>query len=154
GVGLPFVVGRTASVELVAVDGRLEGGVAPLRERIRRLNVVMTVEKDRRLARSAQPFGVDEGMTLGLDAFGREAGRAELPDDEVSGAGDVRGVLRIGRDRRDPNVILQFLEIGFLLGVDARQDVGRFTGHLETLLGRRTWRGAVYRESDSPGGGG
>src|SRR5690606_5264805 len=105
-------------------DRRFERRVAPLVERIGGLDVVVPVEEDRRpVGTGARPLGVDQRVTGGGDLLGGEPGRAELLDQPVGTAVDVAGVGGVGRDRRDPQVVEQLVEITGLVAIDAGEDV-------------------------------
>ncbi len=66
-VGLAFVVGRPARVDVVVADVGLKRRRLPFVQRIGRLHVIMPVEQHDGLAWSAQPFGVHQGIPLSFD---------------------------------------------------------------------------------------
>ena len=60
-----LVVGHAAGVEAAVAHGRRERRALPLLQRVRRLHVVVPVHQHRRLARRAEPLGVDDGIAGG-----------------------------------------------------------------------------------------
>src|SRR5207237_273083 len=62
-----FVVYGTAGVDIVVALSRLKRRRQPFVKRIGRLNVIMRVHQNRRLACGVQPVGVDQGMPLSWD---------------------------------------------------------------------------------------
>src|SRR6185369_14080735 len=86
GPKLAFVVGGAAPVEATSSYLGLERRTRPQLERIRRLDVVVAVEKHGRLAGSSEPFRVDKRMALRFDETNLEAHPAELTLDKRCGA--------------------------------------------------------------------
>ena len=66
-VGLPFVVGRSARIDVVVANVGLKRRRLPFVQRIGRLHIVMPVEQHGRLARRAQPFGVHQRIAFAFD---------------------------------------------------------------------------------------
>jgi hypothetical protein len=130
GVGLPLVVGRAAADQAVALFGRLERRVAPFVERVGRLHVVVAVEQHRGLVRAGpHPLGIDQRVPGGGDLLGGESGRLHLGHQPVGAAVHILPVGRVGRDRRDPEVLLELGEIATLLAVDQGENVVGVGGH-------------------------
>ena len=108
---LPFVVGRSAAEQLTILPNGLEGRRFPEVQRIDRLDIVVTVKQDRRLARGLQPVGIDDRMSGGVDDL-----RVLQPDSLVllgevaRGAADVVGVFGLARYARDAEKVLELAE--------------------------------------------
>jgi len=102
-VHLALVVSGAAAVEVAVANGRFERRSGPKIERLGRLNVIVSVEKDGGLAGSIEGFGVDERMEMGGNNFdGGEPGRAEVIRDPLGGAFDIGLVFAFGADTRYP----------------------------------------------------
>jgi len=97
-VHLPLIVGRAASKNISVSHFRLEGWRGPELQRLGGLDVIMTVEKNRRLAGCFEGFGINEGVkTCGNDFNGFEAGGTEAFGDPFRSAVDVGLVLAFWR---------------------------------------------------------
>ena len=116
-VDLALVVAGAARVDVVAAHFGLERRRLPLVQRIGRLHVVVAVEQERRLARRAQPFRVDQRIALAFDQFGDgHPGRAQFVDGEFGRAPDVRLVLGKRADAGNAEEGFQsFQEVGLVL---------------------------------------
>ena len=98
GERLPFVVGRASGDQQIAIDRGLERRSVPLLQRIGRLHIVVSVEKDRRsVFASSVPLAIDEGVAFGVDLLGGQTGRTHLLDDKLRTPQHVFLVRRIGR---------------------------------------------------------
>ena len=75
-VGLAFIVHGAAGVNIVVADCGLEGRRNPFVERVGRLNVVVTVQDERGLARGVEPFRINQRV------LGGPARRGWLPGDD------------------------------------------------------------------------
>ena len=64
---LALVVSRSSRVDLAVPDGCLERRRRPQLERVHGLNIVVTVEQDRRSARRFKPIAVDHRIAGRLD---------------------------------------------------------------------------------------
>ena len=93
-IDLAFVVGCAAREDVAAPHLRLEGRRFPLIERIGRLHIVVAVEQDGRLARRAQPFGVDQRVALAFDQLGRKSGGLQLARGQNRRRGGYRACAR------------------------------------------------------------
>ena len=72
---LSFVVTRASPVDVVSTDDGLEGWRAPFLERFGRLDIVVTIDENRRTARRGPPPGrMDNGVTMRLDEVQRVRG--------------------------------------------------------------------------------
>src|ERR1700694_415632 len=90
---------------------RLEGWRFPEVEWIDRLDVIVTIEKHRRLAPRLQPVGIDDRMAGRLDDLCiLESNALVLLGQVARGATDVTGALRLTRDARDPEKVFEFLQ--------------------------------------------
>src|SRR5580658_222366 len=95
-VNLSFVVRRAAAIEISVADGGVERRSGPKIQRFRGLNVIVSVEKDRRLAWSAQRFAIDERMHPGgRDFYVFQASGAKLIRHPARRFLDVRLVFRL-----------------------------------------------------------
>ena len=63
---LALVVGRAACIDAAVANGRLEGWGGPFRQRLRRLHIVVAVNKNRWLCRVVWRPGDHRRMTAGL----------------------------------------------------------------------------------------
>ena len=103
---LALVVGRAAGDDpLLAADGdkaRLEGRRGPFRQRVDRLDVVMGVEQDVRIARTPPVMGDDHGVAGGGPDGCVEAETDELVGEPVGRGADARRIGGVGRDAFDP----------------------------------------------------
>ena len=106
---LALVVGGAAGVEVAVADGRLERGREPRLERLGRLDVVMAVDQDRRLAGCTQPLGIDDRVLLGFDQLGLEAHGRQVVADQGRGPARVGVVVGLGADARNPDQGLELL---------------------------------------------
>ena len=103
-VGLPLVVNRAAGVDVLVAYRRLERGRNPFVERVRRLHVVVPVDKKRRLARELQPLPIHQRVLalLAVDNLDpSHSHRAELARDKLGRAPHVASVLRQRADARN-----------------------------------------------------
>ena len=77
---LTFVVDRSAGVDVVVADLRLERRRQPLIERIGWLDVVVPVDDQRRLSRRVEPLGVDDRSAVAADHVAVQQGRSAEAD--------------------------------------------------------------------------
>ena len=94
GEHLALVVGGPSGVEVAVADGRLERRREPGLQRLGRLDVVVAVDEQGRLARGSEPFGIDDRMPLGGDQLGFQPHCRQIVADE--------GRPPAGCRRRDP----------------------------------------------------
>ena len=101
-VDLAFVVGGAATKKIAVAHGGFEGRRSPELERFGRLHIIMSVEKDRRLPRRLQRFGIDERMQVRRNDLNRlESGCAQVVGNPASTSLDIRLVFALGADARD-----------------------------------------------------
>ena len=102
--GLSLIIGRAAGKEVVTVGagahGRFKGGRLPQRQRIDRLDIVVTINQDSRLVRTGmQPIRVDQGMPRGLDDLHMfQPALLHIGDQPL---GSLHHVGLVGRNRTD-----------------------------------------------------
>ena len=103
GERLALVVVGAAAEDLPVDDGRFERGRAPLADRVDRLNVVMSVDQNRRRAGDFGRLTENKRVCLRLDDIGGK------PEFAVENVGEpfghpahVRFMLRLGADARNP----------------------------------------------------
>jgi hypothetical protein len=102
-VNLAFIVGSAPSIDISVAYFRLESRRSPEFQRLGGLNIVVAVEKNRRLAGGFKRFGVNEGVKTCGDYFdGLEACCAQTLGNPFGSAVDIRFVFTFGADRRDP----------------------------------------------------
>src|ERR1700730_12354284 len=90
---------------------RLERGRFPEVEGIDRLDVIVTIEEYRRLARRLQPIGVDHRVSGRLDDLSvPESDSLILLGQVAGGATNVRGALRLTRDAGNLEKVFEFLQ--------------------------------------------
>jgi hypothetical protein len=89
---LTLVVGGAAGIEVAVAHRRLERAGDPLIERVGRLHIVVTVDKDGRLAGRTEPLGEHNRVARGWDDLSGQPGAAELIGDVLRGPLGVRGV--------------------------------------------------------------
>ena len=68
---LSFVVSSSAGIDVSVADRGFESRGGPEVKRLRRLNIIMAVEKDGWLARGVERLGIDQGMQGGGNDFNR-----------------------------------------------------------------------------------
>ena len=118
-VHLALVVGGAAAIQISAANRGFKCRRGPQVQRLGRLHIVMPVEKDGRLAGRAQRFAVDQRMHLRRHDFDVvEARRAQLFGDPFRGALDVRLVLGLRADARNPQKFVELVQVFFALGID------------------------------------
>src|SRR6266568_4389533 len=66
---LTFIVRGPTTIEVAIANRRLKRGSRPQFHRIDRLNVIVSIDKQGRLAGSLQPLPIDERMPLRLNHF-------------------------------------------------------------------------------------
>ncbi len=94
-IGLAFVVGRSARVDVVVADGGLERRRFPFVQRIGRLDVVMAVQQESRFAGRAQPLGVDQRVAFAFDELRLlQAGLIEFAADKLGSLAGYRACAR------------------------------------------------------------
>ena len=158
---LAFIVGGAAREHPVADDDRLERRGGPQVQGVDRLHVVVTVDEDGRCVGGVEPVGVDDRVATGLDGLGMlEAGGGQRLDQPMSGRAAVTGMLREGRDARDPQErrvrlesgVVGVGEMGFESGVSGRhgtdcREVVRIerAGHLRPARCMVRWFGPWIR---------
>jgi len=119
-VGLALVVRRSARVDVVVANGRLERRRFPFVQRVRRLNVVMAIKQERRFPRSAQPLGVYQRIPLSFDELRLiEAGFRQLVADELGRLLNVRLVFGERTDARNAKERLESLQIFLMMLFDS-----------------------------------
>ena len=103
GERLALVVVGAAAEDFPVDDGRFERGRAPLADRVGRLNVVMSVDQNRRRAGDFGRLTENKRICLRLDDIGGK------PEFAVENVGEpfghpahVRFVFRLGTDARNP----------------------------------------------------
>ena len=69
----------------------------------------MAVDQDGRLARRAEPLGVDDGVPLGRDQLGLEPHRRQVVPDEFRRPASVGVVIGLGADAGNPDQVLELL---------------------------------------------
>jgi hypothetical protein len=108
---LSLVVGRAARVQPAIADRRLERRRGPLVERIGRLDVVMTVDEQRRRPRHVGPRAPDDGMRLAAEEFDVPASEPpQLGGHPLRGGaavGIVSGQRRNGRNAEELTQLTQ-----------------------------------------------
>ena len=109
---LPLHIRRAAGEEVLAAHLRLERPALPQGERVGRLHVVVTVDQHgRRFRTGFQVLTVHHRVPRGgEDLHVLEAQRLDLPRRPLGGALHVRLARRVGGDRGQAQVLLQFLE--------------------------------------------
>src|SRR5258708_14025918 len=113
-VHLAFVVGSAAAEEISIADGGFERGRSPKLERLGRLNIIVPVKKNRRLARRFERFGIDERMEICRDDFNRfESCSGEMVRYPASGPLDIRLVFALGADTGNAEKFGKFREMLF-----------------------------------------
>ena len=91
-VGLSFVVHSAARVNILVAHGGFKGGRFPFVERVRGLDIVMSINEKRRLPLRSEPFGVNERVLFRgavNDFHSVHAHFAQVVGDEFGGAPDV-----------------------------------------------------------------
>ncbi len=145
---LALVVDAAAPVELAVADLRVERRRRPKIERVDRLDVVVAVDHDRRLAGRAEPLAVGDRVAAGLDHFCALQARAEHPARQVLGAAaHVAARGRMRRDRRNRDQVLELAEKALAVGAGVRDQRPLVVGaHAKVCSrGRRTRRNAFRR---------
>ncbi len=116
---LALVVRRPARVDFAVANRGFKGGRGPEFEGVDRLNVVVPVIQDRRLAWRAKPVAVHHRMTGGVDQRDvLHAGAAQRLRRPLGGTTHVGVVLGQRADARDRQVLLQFVDIAIAIDVD------------------------------------
>ena len=111
-MNLPFIIGRTAPIDIPVAHFRLEGRRGPEFEGFGRLDVVVTVEKDRRLTGGFERFGINKRMKFGGNDFNcLEPRGTEAVGNPFGGAIDVRLMLAFGADGRDSKKFVELREM-------------------------------------------
>ena len=121
---LPLVVGRTARVDPFVALRRLERRRRPLRERIGRLHVVMSVNQQRRRARHVGAFAPNDRMGLAAEEF--DAPTSDAPQrcrHPFGGGAAILIVCGQRRDRGDSQKLAQVVEQ--LVSIHGGTNVGR-----------------------------
>src|ERR1700677_5186180 len=118
----------------------------PFLERLDRLDVVVAVAEDGgRVRVGGGPLGEDSGQGAGgaLPDFGdREAGRAKVPREPLGAAPHVGVVIRVSRDGRDRQPLLQRVDELTRVRLHIVTDIHAFTVSREGLSDHRPgWRG-------------
>ena len=124
---LALVVDRAAGEELVAADRRLERRRLPQLERVDRLYVVVAVDHDGWAVVPDQPFCVHRRVSAVVrlpDLDSAEASPPEGLDRPLRAGPHVRRVRRLGRDRRDPQPLVQVVQQPLAVGFDVRAYLG------------------------------
>src|SRR5271157_3931278 len=96
-VDLTFVIRSAASKKISVANGGFKSGAGPKIKRLRRLHIVMTVKKYRRLSGSAKRFAVNERMHFrrnNLNVF--ESSRTQLPSHPLRGTFHIGLVFTFG----------------------------------------------------------
>ena len=106
---LPLIVGGSPGVEIPVADGRLERRREPWLERLGRLDIVVAVDQERRLARGTQPFGVDDRMPLRRDQLGFQPHGRQVVANEGRRSLRILVVIRLGADAGNPDQVLELL---------------------------------------------
>ncbi len=110
-VHLPFVVGRTAGVNISIAQNGLKRRRLPQLQRIGRLHIVMPITQHRRLSWSVQPIGVNQRMLgRGNDRDVLKPRARQAIGDKFRGPVDVSFILRQRADARNPQKRKQLLE--------------------------------------------
>src|SRR5258708_9817074 len=113
-VHLAFVVGGAAAEEISIADGGFERGRSPKLERLGRLDVIVSIKKNRGLARCFERFGIDERMEICRDDLNRfEACSGEMVRHPASGPLDIRLVFALGADTGNAEKFGKFREMLF-----------------------------------------
>src|ERR1700694_4095580 len=90
---------------------RLKRWRFPEVEWIDRPDVIVTLEAHRRLCPRLQPVGIDDRMAGRLDDLGiLESDALVLLGQVAGGATDVTGALRLARDARDPQEVVELAQ--------------------------------------------
>ena len=98
---LPFVVDGAAGEDFVFADGGLKCGGGPEVDGVGGLDVVVAVEQDGGCVGDVGRAGEDDGVGVGLDQVGGEAGFGEAVGGPPGGGGAIAGVGGVGADRGD-----------------------------------------------------
>ena len=121
---LALVVRGTARVNLAVADRRLEWRRGPELERIDRLDVVVAVVEDGRLAWGAKPVAVHHRVARRVNQGDvLHPCRAKRVRGPFGGAPHVGGVLRQRADARDRQVLLQLVDVAIAIDVDEVDDL-------------------------------
>src|SRR5882724_2345665 len=109
---LAFIIGRAAPKDISIAHFRLEGGGGPEFQRLGGLYIIVAVEKNGRLARSFEGFGVNEGVETGRNDFNCfEAGGTKTIGNPLGSAIDIRFVLAFGTDGGDAEKFVELAEM-------------------------------------------
>jgi hypothetical protein len=109
---LALVVDRASSVEVSIALRRLERRCEPLVERVRRLNIVVTVDEHGRLAGSMEPVSVDQRMPFGLNELRMlHSDALQVGKQRLGGFAAVGRVLGQRGDGGNAQQSLQIIEI-------------------------------------------
>ena len=137
-VNLAFVVGGAAAVEIAVARFGKKWWRGPEIERIRGLNIIVSVEKNRGLAGSFEGFRVNQRIEAGgndFDCF--ETGGAEMVGNPTGGAFDVRLMLAFRAYRWDAKEIAQLVKMLLALTFDNFSKVhGQASGAEKPLINR------------------
>ena len=111
-MNLPFIIGRTAPVDISVAHFRLEGRGVPEFQRFGWLDIVVSVEKDRGFARGFEGFGINKRMKFGGYNFdGLESRGAQAVCNPFGGAVDVWLMLAFGAYGRDAQKFVELREM-------------------------------------------
>src|SRR5437899_3188290 len=106
---LSFVVSSSAGIDVSVADRGFESRGGPEVKRLRRLNIIMTVEKDGWLARGVERLSIDQGMQGCRNGLNRlKSGGTQMIVDSAGGALNVGLVFGCGTDAGDPQNLVQF----------------------------------------------
>jgi hypothetical protein len=108
---LPFIVGRSTSQQLTVLPDGFEWRRLPQLQGIDRLDIIVAVEKNRRLARRPQPVGNDHRVSGRVDDLGiLQPDPLVLLGEVAGGAAHVAGVFRLARNARDTEKVLELAQ--------------------------------------------